>query len=1217
MKRFYLLAVFALVSVIGRAQFVTVTPSSAGADDSPTLIFDASEGNGELQGADKVYMHHGVITDSPTGTDWQYVLGNWGQDDGVGEMTRVPGETDKWQIQFTPSIREYFNVPPGEDVFRISGVFRSADGGTKGTIAPGDYGWGTSASNLDLFINLDVENFLLVTAPTTDQTFAFPGQPIVISAQASSNVTSMKVWLDEGEGFEEKRSISSGTSINYTYFPSSSVDLKIRFTATINGEDLEVERDHEVTFVGNTEEVELPAGMVAGINYGADDTKATLVLQAPGKTFAHVVGDFNNWSIDENYQMKKSPDGEYFWLEVEGLTPGEPYVFQYWVDGTVRIGDPYATQVADPWNDGFIEDATFPNVPTYTRTDNGPASVIQTGGQPYEWDASEASWERPDVDHLMIYELLVRDFISTHDWQGLIDTLDYLQGLGIDAIELMPFNEFEGNESWGYNPNYYFAVDKYYGPKDDLKRFIEIAHQKGMAVIMDMVLNHAYGTNPMVRLYWDASTNSPTADNPWFNRVYVGPFDWGFDFNHESQYTKDFMDRVNRFWIEEFHVDGYRFDFTKGFTQNAPGGSLDGFDQSRIDILKRMADEIWAVDDEAYVILEHWGPGNEEQQLADYGMKMWSNRTYDMVQPIVGNPAAGNFSAMDRTAFVSLFNSHDERRVAEHALTEGRTEGSYDVKNPLVMFERMKLMAAFGYLQPGLKLIWQFDEIGYDININFNGRTGNKPLPWGEGGLGYYDDPERLRILEAYRAILNLRKDLTPAAMAAASTNHQHGGQVRRLNYDMDGTDLIVIGNFGLSTSSISPEFTEAGTWYDFFSGEEIMVTNTSAPVELKAGEWYIYTSERMSDGFPDVVAVYDNPVTINPTPFTQNETITIRFDATKASPADTDGLVGAEKVYMQAGVALSPNSNTLDVTVGNNTDDGVGLMTEVEDDIWEITLTIADYFSLMESDEAYKIGMYFRDANGENLGYGFRNSVIFYDIASDQPFITVTPAAFRPGDEITVTFNARRGNRELLGANKVYMHSSVDLTNTTTPWNSAWDNVVGDWGADNGVGEMSRVDGQTDVWEISLTPGDYYGLNNDDVIYWLAMVFRSADGNIKGTGTPGPIENGLIHTNLDFFIQNQIVVDTDDIPQDDDAHLRLYPNPTSNLVQLEINGIDSQIDIFVRDVNGRSLYQQTVPQVADGYLHSLDVSQLPNGLYYVQLVGAQGIVTKELVVRR
>lgn len=341
------------------------------------------------------------------------------------------------------------------------------------------------------------------------------------------------------------------------------------------------------------------------------------MLEAPGKRFAHVVGDFIDWLAQDAYQMKQTPDGEFFWGEINGLTPQQPYVFQYWVGGDTRIGDPYAEQVADPWNDRFIPEENFPDLPTYDRTEFGIAAVLETGQSPFVWDASEAQWQRPELDHLVIYELLVRDFLASYSYRYLTDTLSYLKRLGVDAIELMPFNEFEGNESWGYNPSYYLAPDKYYGTPEDLKRFIQAAHQEGLAVIMDMVLNHAYRQNALVQLYFDPSTGKTTPNNPWFNVDYIGDGGWGHDFDHESPYTERFIDRVNTHWLREYHIDGYRFDYTNGFTSYAPGGNTHGYNVPRIENLERMADVIWAQESEAYVILEHWGPANEEQELAD------------------------------------------------------------------------------------------------------------------------------------------------------------------------------------------------------------------------------------------------------------------------------------------------------------------------------------------------------------------------------------------------------------------------------------------------------------------------------------------------------------------------------------------------------------------------------------------------------------------------
>lgn len=240
-------------------------------------------------------------------------------------------------------------------------------------------------------------------------------------------------------------------------------------------------------------------------------------------------------------------------------------------------------------------------------------SVFQTSQTSFDWEAN--NYQRPNKNNLLIYELLVRDFVSSHNYKTLIDTLDYLQKLGINAVELMPVNEFEGNESWGYNPSFYFAPDKYYGTKNDLKNFIDECHKRDIAVIMDIVLNHMYGRSSFVRLYASGDYGPVTAENPWFNLTSPNPvYSWGFDLNHESIETQKLVDRVTNYWLSEFKFDGFRFDFTKGFTNKTGDGN--GFDQSRIDILKRMSDKICETDSNAYVILEHFAPDSEEKILS-------------------------------------------------------------------------------------------------------------------------------------------------------------------------------------------------------------------------------------------------------------------------------------------------------------------------------------------------------------------------------------------------------------------------------------------------------------------------------------------------------------------------------------------------------------------------------------------------------------------------
>jgi len=221
------------------------------------------------------------------------------------------------------------------------------------------------------------------------------------------------------------------------------------------------------------------------------------------------------------------------------------------------VAETYTDKILDPWNDTWLEEETYPNLKPYPQGKTmGIVSVLQTDQDEYQWQ--NPNFNPPEVDKLVVYELLLRDFIDAHDFKTLKDTISYFKRLGINAVELMPVNEFEGNLSWGYNPSFYFAADKYYGPKDDVKAFIDECHANGIAVILDIVLNHAYGQCVLAQMYWDAENSQPAANNPWFNTVSPNPvFHWGSDFNHESPATKAFVDRVNRYWMSEYKFDGF------------------------------------------------------------------------------------------------------------------------------------------------------------------------------------------------------------------------------------------------------------------------------------------------------------------------------------------------------------------------------------------------------------------------------------------------------------------------------------------------------------------------------------------------------------------------------------------------------------------------------------------------------------------------------------
>jgi len=657
-----------------------------------------------------------------------------------------------------------------------------------------------------------------------------------------------------------------------------------------------------VNFVINPAVVneKVPAGIVDGINYGSDPTKVTLCLFAPYKKFVYVVGDFNNWTVQGNYFMKRDSidaNTTRWWITLDGLQPASEYAFQYLVDDELAIADPYADKVLTP-DDSYIPAVTYPNLKAYP---SGKAteyvSVLQTAQTPYQWKTT--NYVRPGSQDLVVYELLLRDFVDRHDYQTLTDSLPYLKRLGVNAIQLMPIMEFEGNESWGYNPAFYFAPDKYYGTKNALKNFIDKAHENGIAVILDIALNHSFGQSPLVRLYWDKSLNRPAANSPWFNPVAKHAYNVGFDFNHESQPTKDLVDRVLKYWETEFKVDGFRFDLSKGFTQkqtcdnnggNCNVGAWGNLDQSRIDILNRLAAEARKTDPTAYLILEHFADNNEEKVLSDNGFLLWGNVNYGYNEATMGWISTSNFSSVSSKqrgwtlpALVGYMESHDEERLMFKNLMYGNANGLYSIKDLATSLNRMKLAAAFFFTVPGPKMIWQFGERGFDISIDNPSRLGNKPPHW-----EYMSDARRLNLFKVFSSLINLKEKYS--AFRSSSYSMDVSGSVKKISITHPQMDVVVIGNFDVTEKTAPVNFTKTGRWYRYFENDSVEVSDVAQNITLAPGEFFIYTTAKLPDqekGISTDVEEFQDQVAYSfaleqnyPNPF--NPTTTIKFNVSE-----------------------------------------------------------------------------------------------------------------------------------------------------------------------------------------------------------------------------------------------------------------------------------------------------------------------------------------------
>ncbi|HEY0731191.1 MAG TPA: alpha-amylase family glycosyl hydrolase, partial [Chitinophagaceae bacterium] len=486
---------------------------------------------------------------------------------------------------------------------------------------------------------------------------------------------------------------------------------------------------------------------------------------------------------------------------------------------------------------------------------------------------------------------LVRDFIAAHDWKTLKDTLSYLKHLGVNAIEIMPFNEFEGNESWGYNSDFYFAPDKYYGPAQRLKEFIDSCHKNGFAVIMDIVLNHTYGPSPLAMLYWDRQNNRPAANNPWYNPVQPHAFGFGDDFNHSSAATKQFFNRVLQYWVSEYKIDGYRVDFSKGLTQtpSTNDAQFSAYDISRINILKGYYDVIKQVDANAIVILEHFAANNEEIELSDYGMLLWGNHNHNYSLAAMAKPSDGfstwNFEGVihsvrgwSKPHLVGYMESHDEERLMRRTLTEGNSSGSYNTSDTTTALKRMGLDAAFFLTIPGPKMIWQFGEMGYDYSINHcpdgtisnDCRTSNKPIRW-----DYLQDPRRKELFDVYSKLIKLRfhtwyKDL----FQTGTTERNLANDFKWLKMNSgDSSRIVVVGNFGLAPNTFAISFPTAGTWYDYLANTTFTTTGSTQNIALLPGEYRVFVNRNVNNtattpviNIPSqanafIAKVYPNPV--------------------------------------------------------------------------------------------------------------------------------------------------------------------------------------------------------------------------------------------------------------------------------------------------------------------------------------------------------------------
>ncbi len=827
------------------ASGVVVDPVKPDADGPCTIKFNAPDGSELFGYTGDLYAHLGLIVDD----EWAFVPADWKENTDKCKFTNL-GE-NSWELKIEPSIREFFGS--GETpLTRLAIVIRSADGSLQ--------------TRPDQFNSIKDNKYQLVP---------FVPDPVVDEA--------------------------------------------------------------------------MPADLNHGINIH-DDNSVTFVLYAADKDgamhdYCYLVGDWNNFERVPEGIMKRDAAAGCWWLKVEGFDPDQEYRYNFRLGNPpasdIVVSDPYTEIVYDQWNDQYIDGA-----PAFPEGAKALVSAFQINKPVYNWKHSDFKIE--DKNDLVIYEMHFRDFTTSQDIAGAMAQLDYIENLGVNAIELMPIQEFDGNNSWGYNPNHWFALDKYYGTREEYKDFIDECHARGIAVIIDVVYNHATGSHTWAKMWWDGANNCTAENNPWFNVLPTHPYNVYHDMNHENEMVKEHVKRSLEYLLTEYDVDGFRFDLTKGFTQKKTDpdvGAWGRYDQSRVDILKGYADHIWSVNSDAVVIFEHLSDWDEEKVLAEHGIQLWRNVNHEYRTAVTGG--AGNFGNMYSTdpfgGFVGYMESHDEERICygagvdassvtwgicgtltnwssditmaadgvffsaknvtfkaddmfkirkvgewddafnygastkgyklplntEYELTLGSgsqdmavpAAGTYDVyfslaakkvwlmeagkrpadpsvtpgggaaEDPLtVAMRRAGASAAFFLTVPGPKMIWQFGEIGYDYSIDYNDRTGEKPVVTDQ----YMAVPARKALYDTYAALLKFRRENPRFFDSDASFTWTPSGNLKKITCTVDGKSFHVVGNFDKKNVSYT---VPSGTWTDYINGGTV-----SGSITLKEGEFRLLT---------------------------------------------------------------------------------------------------------------------------------------------------------------------------------------------------------------------------------------------------------------------------------------------------------------------------------------------------------------------------------------
>ncbi len=489
----------------------------------------------------------------------------------------------------------------------------------------------------------------------------------------------------------------------------------------------------------------------------------------------------------------------------------------------------------------------------------GKLSAFTLGYQPYVWSTPEAQWSTPLLSDLILYEINIAELSG--DLERARNIVAYLQDLGVNALEIMPLSNVASSVDWGYLPIGYFGVDERFGRRSDFQALVDICHQHGIAVIVDVVYGHTGVDFP----YYDAYMRLQYRENPFmgpFAKDYFSNFGKSTDFNR--QFTRDYFFTANQHWLDVYHVDGFRYDCVPNYWDGPLGVGYASIAYETYQLAKAKVAQ-----KQSYWTRFDAGPGDPlalvqiAEQLEDpegvlrttYSNGTWQNRTFDAARNVArgdrgrlfdlglslalyGYPEQEdtNGDVIPKLALQYIENHDHERFLCNFGISnpdeagnplfqQGDRDGWYMLQPYLIALLMSK----------GIPMLWQGEEFAenYFLPELGAGRVSLlRPLRW-----DYFYDGSGRPIVGLVRKLLRIRRGRSHIRHGTLFffndwERYQRRGVLLFARYDGPHYTLVAV-NFGDLDEIVPFWFPMAGDYLEELHGGGLDLTNVPALQEI------------------------------------------------------------------------------------------------------------------------------------------------------------------------------------------------------------------------------------------------------------------------------------------------------------------------------------------------------------------------------------------------